>query len=160
MNADAPVTRASFRTFSGTLQRAVALLAALAIAGCGGPEGPPRHPVQEMTARATAKLDLVDLVVSDSERAQRVRQVYLQLVDLGREFDLLRARALTRARADWQQRATPDAQTAPADGKTLELVLAPPLEQSKAVFERYTALMLEARSLLTQQEFEKLNKVR
>ncbi|HEY6077489.1 MAG TPA: hypothetical protein VIW29_01720 [Polyangiaceae bacterium] len=159
MTADAPLARASARTFVGA-QRAVVLLAALVLTGCGGSKGPPRHPVQEMTARASAKLELIELVVNDAERAQRVRKVYLQLVDLGHEFDLLRARALTKARADWQKRTSADAQTAPASGETLELVLAPPLQESKAVFERYTALMLEARSLLTQQEFEKLNKVR
>lgn len=136
------------------------MLAALAVAGCGGAKGPPRHPVAEMTARSSAKLELIELVVDDPERAQRVRQIYLQLVDLGRQFDLLRAQSLSKARADWQKRVSSDAQAAPGNAETLELVLAPPLQDGKAVFERYAALMLEARSLLTQHEFEKLNKVR
>lgn len=159
MNAGARLVQAAARALSGT-PRALLLLAVLASAGCGGAKGPPRHPVQEMTARSTAKLELIELVVSDAERAQRVRRIYLQLVELGREFDLLRAHSLTKARADWQKRASVDAPAAPASGETLELVLAPPLQEGKALFDRYTTLMLEARGLLTQQEFEKLNKVR
>jgi hypothetical protein len=127
--------------------------------GCGGSNETPRHPVQEMTARSASKLDLVGLVVSDPVRAARVRQVYVQLAELGREYDLMRAQSLAKAGADWQRR-TQQAPDEAAKPETLELVLAPPLEDSKAIYTRYAALMVEVRSLLTRAEFEKLDKVR
>lgn len=137
----------------------VASTASFALLGCGGAKGPPRHPVQEMTARSTAKLDLVELVVTDPERARRAREVYVELAELGRKFDAMRASSLAKAGADWQRRT----QVAPGETarpETLELVLAPPLEESRVIFERYAALMLHIRSLLTREEFEKLDKVR
>ena len=132
----------------------------LLLAGCGGQKGPPRHPVGEMTARSTAKLELVDLVVSDPLRAERLRAVYLELAALGRDFDLARARSVVRCRDEWQRRTTAEGQATPVSAEALELFLAPPLAESKAAYERYTALMLEARSLLDEAEFEKLDRVR
>jgi hypothetical protein len=125
--------------------------------GCGGQSGPPRHPVAEMSARATAKIGLIDLVVADEGRAQRLRQIYLRSAALAHEFDLARARSMLQARSLAEQRS---AQTEPGDPAVLERLLAPPLAQSRSIFDRYTALMLEARSLLTQSEFDKLNRVR
>jgi hypothetical protein len=113
-----------------------------------------------MRARATAKLDVIELVVSDGARAERVRQVYLQLAALGQEFDLARARSILEVRSALEKRSTEAAEAAPASPDDLERMLAPPLEEAKALFQRYTALMLEARSLLTEDEFAKLNRVR
>jgi hypothetical protein len=130
-----------------------------AAAGCGH-RGPPPHPVGEMRARATAKLDVIELVVSDPARAEQVRRLYLRMAALARQFDRARARSMLDARAAWQQHSgeePPDHRLHTAD---LEMILAPPLEEGKALFERYTALMLEARHLLTESEFAKLNDVR
>ncbi|HKO90830.1 MAG TPA: hypothetical protein VJU61_06755 [Polyangiaceae bacterium] len=113
-----------------------------------------------MTARSTAKLELIDLVVSERTRAERVRAVYLELAALGRDFDLARARAMLRSRDEWQRRTTVEAQAAPVSPEALELFLAPPLADSTAAYDRYTTLMLEVRSLLREDEFEKLNRVR
>jgi hypothetical protein len=113
-----------------------------------------------MSARATAKIGVIDLVVSDPSRAERLRQVYLRIAALGREFDVARARSLLRARAIAEQRSTPAGQAEPADPDALERLLAPPLAQGRAMFDRYVALTLEARSLLTADEFEQLNRVR
>ena len=113
-----------------------------------------------MTARTSAKLQLLDLVVTDRVRAEQVRRVYRQLVALGREYDLMRASSISKARAAWEKRTTAGESADPAGSEALELLLAPPLEQGKAAYERYTALMLEARSLLTQREFERLDRVR
>jgi hypothetical protein len=52
------------------------------------------------------------------------------------------------------------AEASPPSADELERILAPPVEVGRALFDRYTALMLEARSLLSQGEFEKLNRVR
>lgn len=125
---------------------------------CAGQDGPPRHPVAEMSARASAKIGVIELVVSDAARAERLRQVYLRVVELAHEFDLARAQSLVQARALATQRSTAGAE--PVDAAALEHVLAPPLAQSKALFERYAALMLEARSLVSADEFDELNRVR
>lgn len=149
------------RSSTGAARLGVGALAWLGVFplafGCGGPSGPPRHPVAEMSARATAKIGLIDLVVEDAARAQRLRQLYLNVVALGQEFDVERARALLRARALAGEHA---GQTEPSGPDALEQLLAPPLAQSRAAFERYAELMLEARSLLTEAEFERLNRVR
>ena len=135
--------------------------AALALlCACGGQSGPPRHPVAEMSARATAKLGVIDLVVADPLRAERVREVYLRIATVAREFDQARARSLLQARSIAEQRATPEAQAEAADPATLELLLAPPLAQGHTMYERYAALMQQARSLLTADEFDALNRVR
>jgi len=128
-----------------------------ALFGCGGQSGPPRHPVAQMSARATAKIGVVELVVSDPVRAERLRQVYLRIAELGQEFDLARSRAILQARSIAEQRS---ANAEPVGSDALELLLAPPLAQGKAMFDRYAALMRQARSLLTQDEFETLNRVR
>jgi hypothetical protein len=124
--------------------------------GCGGHSGPPRHPVAEMSARATAKLGLIDLIVNDPARAERLRQVYLRMAALAHEFDLARAHSMLRAGSLAEQRSA----QAEGDPAVLELLLAPPLAQSTSMFERYSALQLEARSLLSESEFDKLNRVR
>ena len=140
-----------------TTRWAAALVLLLA---CGGQQGPPRHPVAEMSARATAKLGVIDLVVSDPLRAERVREVYLRIATVAREFDQARARSLLQARSIAEQRTTPEAQAEAADTAALEHLLAPPLAQGKTMYERYTALMRQARSLLTADEFDTLNRVR
>jgi hypothetical protein len=110
-----------------------------------------------MSARATAKIGLIDLIVADPVRAQRLGQVYLRIAALAREFDLARALSMLQARSLAQQRA---ARAEPGDPALLEPLLAPPLAQSRPMFDRYSALMLEVRSLLTESEFDKLNRVR
>jgi len=134
--------------------------AGVVLAGCGGEKGPPRHPVGEMTARASAKLELINLVVGDPTRAQRLRAVYQELAALGRDFDLARARSMVRSRDEWERRTTAEGQATPVSAEALELFLAPPIAEGKAAYERYTTLMLEARSLLREDEFEALNRVR
>jgi hypothetical protein len=137
------------------------LCCAPALLGCGGHEGPPRHPVAQMSARATSRIGVIDLIVSDPARADRLRQVYLEIATLALEYDLARARSILHARSMAAERSKQQqAPAATSDAAVLEHLLAPPLEQGKAMFERYTALTLEARSLLTEDEFETLNRVR
>lgn len=142
------------------MKTALACVCLAVLVACGGQSGPPRHPVGEMSARATAKIELIDLVVSDPRRAERVREVYVRIAALGDEFDQARARSILQVRSIAEERSTPEAQAEPVDVAALERMLAPPLVQSRAMFDRYTALMQQARSLLTADEFETLNGVR
>jgi len=130
------------------------------VAACGGEQGPARHPVAQMSARSSAKLDVIPLVVGDPERAERLREVFAELAALGRDVDSARARSVTRARDEWARRSTTEGQAPPASAEELELLLAPPVADARATYARYTALMLEARRLLSEDEFEKLNRVR
>jgi hypothetical protein len=138
----------------------VTLCCVPALLCCGGHTGPPRHPVAEMSARVTGRIGVIDLVVSDPARADRLRQVYLQIAELAIEYDLARAHSILQARSLAQTRSAEAAPAEGSDADVLEHLLAPPLEQGKAMFERYTALTLESRSLLTEDEFETLNRVR
>lgn len=135
------------------------VLAVCALAGCAH-GGPPPHPVAEMRARATAKLDLIELVVSDPVRAERARRLFQQLAELARQFDVARARSMLEARAAWQRRPIDGHVDRRAGDSELEKMLVPPIEEGRALFDRYTSLMLEAREVLSEGEFENLGGVR
>jgi hypothetical protein len=141
--------------------RAAAVALALSsVAACSAKETPPHHPVGEMRARLEAKIDLLDLVVKDPARAARVREIYLEAWQLGYDFDLARARSLQQAQAAIGERTSPDAQEQSLPEGTLERILLPDPEIGRASFARYTALMLEARTLLSEDEFRKLEATR
>jgi len=130
--------------------------AALCVAACSA-RPPPRLAV-ELTARATAKAGVVSLVVADRARAERLRAIYLEVVGLGRELD--RARVLARAQcASELERPTAGPATDPIASGVLGCSIAPPLTDRSAL-DRYARLMLEARTLLTQREFERLARMR
>ena len=119
---------------------------------------PPRLAV-ELTARATAKAGVVSLVVADRARAERLRAIYLEVVSLSRELD--RARVTARAQCE-SSLEHPTAMPAPSDpiaSGALGCSIAPPLTD-RAALDRYARLMLEARTLLTQREFNKLARMR
>jgi len=128
-------------------------LALLSVAACSSKETPPHHPVGEMRARLEAKLDLVELVGHDPARAARLREIYVEAWQLGYDFDLARARSLQEAQAVVGERA---AQEQALPEGTLERILLPDPGIGRASFARYAALMLEARGLLREDEFRKL----
>ena len=141
--------------------RAAAFALALSlVAACSSKDVPPRHPVGGVQARLEAKLDLIELVVSDPTRAARLREIYVEAWQLGHDFDLARARSLQQAQAVAAERTSPDAQRTPLPEGVLEGMLVPNIEIGRATFTRYTALMLEARTLLSEQEFRKLDAAR
>jgi hypothetical protein len=130
------------------------------LTACGGPSGPPRHPAGELGARAAAKLDVVELVVTDPARSERLRRIYREVWVLSREYDLARAGSLRQAQALVAHRTTAWGQTATLPDSALERTLVPPLDVGREMFARYTALVLEARTLLTEEEFRKLDATR
>ena len=137
-----------------------AALALSSVVACGAKESPPRHPVIESRARLEAKLGLVELVVHDPTRAARLREIYVEAWQLGYDFDLARARALHEVAAVAGERTTLEAQQQPLPEGALEGLMVPDLELGRATFARYTALMLEARTLLSDEEFKKLDAAR
>lgn len=136
---------------------AFALVALTALAGCRSKSPPARHPVAELTASATAKAEVVELVVHDWQRAERARQLYLAIAALGYDFDQERARIAARGRSLTAGPAAATGQRLTA--AQLESLLVPPLEESRATFDRYVQLMLEMRTVLTEAELKRLDKV-
>ena len=130
------------------------------VVACGSKELAPRHPVGGVQARLEAKLDLIELVVSDPTRAARLREIYVEAWQLGHDFDLARARSLQQAQAVAAERTSPDAQRTALPEGVLEGMLVPNIEIGRTTFSRYTALMLEARTLLSDEEFRKLDAAR
>jgi hypothetical protein len=130
---------------------------ALLVAACSA-RPPPRLAV-ELTARATAKAGVVSLVVSDPVRAQRLRAIYLEVTNLGRELDRARTTARAACRAAPEPHAAASVASDPIASGRLACSIAPPLGDRTAL-DRYTRLMLEARTLLSQGEFEKLARMR
>ena len=129
----------------------------LILAACSHP--PPRLFV-ELTARATAKAGVVRLVVSDPIRAERVHAIYLEVVTLSQELDRARLAARAQCRAEPERRAKASVTNDPVVSGAIECLLAPPSGESRALVDRYARLMLEARALLTQREFDKLARMR
>ncbi len=132
--------------------------AVLGAAACSA-RPPPRLAV-ELSARATAKAGVVRLVFSDPARAERLRAIYSEVVTLGRELDRARLAALTQCRAAGNAQAKASAVPDPVVSGAFECLIAPPLGENRVLVDRYIRLMLEARTLLTQREFEKLGRVR
>ena len=143
---------------SSLRQSAVALAVLTALGGCRSKSPPARHPVAELTASATAKAEVVELIVPDWRRAERARQLYLAIAALGYEFDEQRARSAAQGRS-LTSAAAAAAKEQRLTATQLESLLVPPLEESQATFERYVQLMLEMRSVLTDDELKQLDKV-
>ena len=139
-----------------SLRALVVLGVMLGAAACSS-RPPPRLAV-ELSARATAKEGVVRLVVSDRTRAERLRAIYLEVVSLSRELDHARVTARAQCANGLERRAAPAASDPVASG-ALGCSIAPPLTD-RATLDRYTRLMLEARTLLTQREFERLARMR
>jgi hypothetical protein len=137
--------------------RALAVLGVMMGTAACSSRPPPRLAV-ELSARATAKAGVVSLVVSDRTRAERLREIYLEVVSLSRELDHARITARAQCANDLERRAAPTSSDPIVSG-ALGCSIAPPLTDRDAL-DRYTRLMLEARTLLTQREFEKLARMR
>jgi hypothetical protein len=119
---------------------------------------PPRLAV-ELTARATAKAGVVSLVVTDRARAERLRAIYLEVVSLSRELDRARLTARAQCASALEQDRAVRTVADPIASGALGCSIAPPLTD-RAALDRYTRLMLEARTLLTRREFDKLARMR
>ena len=131
----------------------IGLGVAFGVAACSA-RPPPRLSV-ELTARATAKVGVVSLVVADRARAERLRAIYLEVIALGRELDRARLTARAQCSADLGRHTAAPALSDPIASGALGCSIAPPVTD-RAALDRYARLMIEARALLTQREFEKL----
>lgn len=127
---------------------------------CNVTSAPPSHPVAPLSFSGKAKADVVDLIVGDRTRADRLRQIYLRIADLEVELDRVRARVVEAGLAASEGQSGAPEPGERVDAGELERFLLPPLDESRTIFDRYVALVIEARGLLTEHEFQRLGAVR
>jgi hypothetical protein len=125
------------------------VLLSLPCTACGGSELPPRIPSTDVHERVASRVELVDLVISDRERAEKVRALYVQIEALmldakKSEAKLLDGLGAGPARTDAEIRAT---------FKTFS-------DAEVGALERYAELELALRTLTTPDEFKRLDAIK
>ena len=122
----------------------------LGVAACGGADLPPRLPSTEAYERAATRVELVEFVISDTERAEKVRSLYIEIEQLMLETQKTEAKELallgtlrTGSRED-QWRASVDVIR----------------RAETSALERYTSLQLEIRALTSAEEFARLDAIK
>lgn len=116
---------------------------------CGGTELPPQLATTAAQDRAASRVELVDLVISDPSRAERVRGLYVQIETLMRETKKAEARELAALGGPCPQS---DAATREAFRRFRQA--------EKAALKQYAGLQLELRRATTPEEFAKLDAIK
>ncbi|HEY0467648.1 MAG TPA: hypothetical protein VGC79_25785 [Polyangiaceae bacterium] len=125
---------------------AVAALGALA---CGGEKPPAQLPSTAARDRVATRVELVDLVISDAERAAKVRSLYIAMDSL----------LLDTKRAQARQLALLGGERPNSDEETRTRLKAVRTAESSAL-ESYIKLQLELRRFTTADEFARLDAIR
>ncbi len=123
--------------------------AALALPACGGEKPPAQLPSTAARDRVAPRVELVDLVISDPERAAKVRSLYIAMDSL----------ILDTKRAQARQLAQLGAARPSSDEETRAQFAAVRQAESSAL-ERYIGLQLELRRFTTADEFARLDAIR
>jgi hypothetical protein len=150
------VTRAARgdATMAVTIQRRLVLLLALAgplaSPACGGKEPPPQLPTSGAQDRAASRVELVDLVIADGERAARVRELYVSIERL----------MLTTKQAQAKELRAVGAPTGPRSPEETRAMLRRFREAEQGALEKYVALQLELRRATTPEEFARLDAIK
>jgi len=141
------------RTRYGWRRGAVLLLTAAAI-GCGG-EPPVRHPVTMIQDRMRPRIALVEFVVKDQDRQERVTEILLEMEAMTFEWQRRRLdvkRALLGVRDDPNDPL--------AGEETVAALFVRHRELHLEYLARYTALQLALRENLTPEEFARLDGIK
>jgi hypothetical protein len=125
------------------------LFAAGGVGACAVHEPPPRLPSTAIHDRTASRVELVDFVISDRARAQKVRALYEEIERLMRHAQSVQARELAKLGAGSFQ----------DDGELYQSV-ANSREAELAALERYVEVELEIRALTTPKEFARLDAIR
>ena len=129
--------------------RRTLLFFAATVSGCGLHEPPPRLPSSAIHDRTASRVELVDFVISDRERARKVRALYEQIDAIMREAQRVEARELGRV-GTASLHGDDELQSSVAASRDAEL----------AALDRYVPLELQIRALTTPAEFARLNRIR
>lgn len=127
---------------------ALALFAAAVTCACAH-EPPPRLPSSAIHDRTASRVELVDFVISDRERARKVRALYQEIEELMRAAQSVESRELAKV----------GSASLRSDGELRDCVAAS-REAELAALERYVQVQLEIRALTTPQEFARLDRIR
>jgi len=123
-------------------------VAAVLIA-CGGEKAPPQLPSTSARDRVATRVELVDLVISDPERAAKVRSLYIAMDSLLLETKLAQARQLALLGAE-----------RPSTDEETRARFAAVRKAESSALERYIELQLELRRFTTAGEFARLDAIR
>jgi hypothetical protein len=117
--------------------------------GCG-PDLPPSLPSTDAHMRSATRVELVDLVISDRARAEKVRRLYVEIEELMLVVKRATAGEIVKLGIDNPMRT--DAETRAAVAKVRDADV--------AAFERYVGLQMELRRSMNAEEFAKLDAIK
>jgi hypothetical protein len=142
-----PVVQPSpFRALITVLVTAACLFS---FAGCA-PDLPPSLPSTDAHLRSASRIELVDLVISDPARAEKVRRLYAEIEDL--MVGVKKATATEIVKLGVENAGRTDEDTRAAVGKVRDADI--------AAFRRYVALQMELRRSMSAEEFAQLDKIK
>jgi hypothetical protein len=122
---------------------------ACALLACGGEKPPAQLPSTAARDRVAKRVELVDLVISDPERAAKVRSLYIAMDSLLLETKRTQARQLALLGAE-----------RPSDDDETRARFAAVRNAEASGLERYIALQLELRRFTTAHEFARLDAIK
>jgi len=131
--------------------RALIFCLAAGAVGCGK-ELPPRLPSTAIHDRTASRVALVDFVISDRERASKVRTLYRQIEELMREAHRVQT-------SESKQQAQLSAGRLVSESET-RASLALSRDAELTALERYVCLELAIRALTTPEEFARLDAIK
>jgi hypothetical protein len=122
---------------------------AFSLLGCGGEKPPAQLPTTAARDRAATRVELVNLVISDPERAAKVRSLYIAMDAL--LLDTKRAQARQLALLGGEQ---------PSSDQETRAALTAVRQAESSALEGYIRLQLELRRFTTADEFARLDAIR
>lgn len=132
--------------------RAFAFAAAFAFVfgapGCA--DLPPSLPSTDAHLRFGSRVELVDLVISDRDRAKRVRDLYAEIEQLMVDVKRTTAGEILKLGVENPTRSDEETRAVVAKVRTADI----------AAFRRYTKLQMELRRSMTAEEFAKLDAIK
>jgi hypothetical protein len=122
----------------------------LAVTACGGREPPAQLPTSGALDRAASRIELVNLVVADPERAAHVRTLYVDIERL----------MLTTKQAQAKELRALAAPKDPRPPEETRAMLRRFREAEQGALEKYIAFQLELRRVTTPEEFARLDAIK
>lgn len=116
---------------------------------CGGTKLPPQLATTAAQQRAASRVELVDLVIGERARAEKVRDLYLEIESLMLETKQAQARELIALGGPCPR----------SDAET-RLAFRRFREAEKNALKKYAGLQLELRRATTPEEFAKLDAIK
>lgn len=129
------------------------VISMMVASACGGSStAPARHPIGETYERNAARIDRIELIVDDPTRAARVRQCYVEIEALLRNFrGELVALKQNLVRQKWDDSVSDE---------QIRQLFAKHRQRRGELARRYVELQLEIRKNTTADEFRKIDRLR